>query len=636
MFRPSFIHALLVVTVLLVRLCYAQNTEVLSSQPMIHGEINGMKVMAQGDAVAFMAASHYAMKLDEEGCARDLHCAMQKNRTEAVVLSPEGLWIYDSPPKQLPDNVIITEPLYPVWTEMDRLSNTAIEPTPTHIPLEFPQPTATLHTGNEVIDKTPGILLVSSPVMTWLAETVTTVSHSRQAMDVDESLSPIIEPTLTQQRVMLTTITEEEDELLRKLTSTSTMPMPTPTLVENRMWEDDLVRLEMKTDILTIRPSPSSQYLSNNATVSSITFSGKQVPTVTEGSTSGNRETTSTASDSTSTDSPQASNLPASTNQGVEGVTTAVQAMSLGAKSDTQDESEQATNIAAPPKYSTAEKRRILGGELRFSCDLLPKLSNEQLEKLFPDDYFDDPIKFDANLTIEDKKARLRIAGRGFIVDEDRDDSQLEESYAREFKCYVPESTIRRRVAREQARKELAEKLASGTNKYTTAQKRQMLMDRYLILEAERWDDEMIELLFPDHVLDDLNGFEKFVSIQEKEERLRLVNGDADVDSTLRYAERTGKAVEEAINVDYGYAFNTIRSIPPVLYLPKGFGVNVFIGSNAEGTGRGEGLVFYFYPELGNLPIEYFDDLKEKFVREWKARYPQDHPSPTTSINEVD
>ncbi len=44
-------------------------------------------------------------------------------------------------------------------------------------------------------------------------------------MDSDESLSPIIEPTPTQQRVMLTTITEEEDELLRSLTSTSTLPM---------------------------------------------------------------------------------------------------------------------------------------------------------------------------------------------------------------------------------------------------------------------------------------------------------------------------------------------------------------------------------------------------------------------------
>ncbi len=98
MFRPSFIHALLVVTVLLVRLCYAQNTEVLSSQPMIHGEINGMKVMVQGDAVAFMAADHYTRVLDEEVCARDLHCTMQKNRTEAVVLSPEGIWIFESDP----------------------------------------------------------------------------------------------------------------------------------------------------------------------------------------------------------------------------------------------------------------------------------------------------------------------------------------------------------------------------------------------------------------------------------------------------------------------------------------------------------------------------------------------------------
>ena len=194
MFRSSFKYALLVVVVLLVRLCYAQNSEVLASQPIIHGEINGMKIMAQGEAVAFMTASHYAMKLDEEACARDLHCTMHKNKTEAVVLNPEGIWIFDTPPKQHPDNVIVTEPLYPVSTEMDRLSGTAIKPTPTHIPLEFPQPTTTLHTGSEVVDKTPGILLVNSPVMTWLAETVTTVSHSRQAMDSDESLSPIIEP----------------------------------------------------------------------------------------------------------------------------------------------------------------------------------------------------------------------------------------------------------------------------------------------------------------------------------------------------------------------------------------------------------------------------------------------------------
>ena len=214
---------------LLAQLSHAQNTEALSAPPEIYGEINGMKVMAQGDAVAFMASRPYEMNLDEKACARDLHCTLQKNKTEAVVLNPEGIWIFDRPSKQLPDNAIVTEPLYPVSTEMDRLSSSAIKLSPTHIPLEFPQPSATLHTGNELIDKTPGILMVSSPVMEWLAETVTAVSYSKQALDLGEPLSSIIEPTPTQQKAMLTTITEEEDELLKKLTSTSIIPMPTPT-----------------------------------------------------------------------------------------------------------------------------------------------------------------------------------------------------------------------------------------------------------------------------------------------------------------------------------------------------------------------------------------------------------------------
>ncbi len=319
------VNGFLLTALLLAKVTCAQNLEIQSGQPVIYGEINGMKIMAQGDAVAFMAASHYAMKLDEEACARDLHCAMQKNRTETVVLNPEGIWIFDTPPKQLPDNVIVTEPLYPVSPEVDRLFSTAIEPTPTHIPLEFPQPTATLHTGNEVVDKTPGILLVSTPVREWLAETVTTVSHSRQAMDSDESLSPIIEPTPTQQKAMLTTITEEEDELLRKLTSTSTMPMPTttPTGVENRLWEDGSIRLEMDTDILTIKPSPGGQYQSSSQTTQSLSFTVKKAPSVTgdraESTISENTEAASTATNSITAESLQASNLPTNAQQTSEG-----------------------------------------------------------------------------------------------------------------------------------------------------------------------------------------------------------------------------------------------------------------------------------------------------------------------------
>ncbi len=297
MIRPVLYILALLAELTLSLACAQDSVALHGQQPVIYGEINGMKVMVQGDAVAFMASRHYAMKLDKEACARDLHCTLQKNRTEAVVLNPENIWIFDTPPKQLPDNVIVAEPLYPVSTEADRLFSTALKPTPTYILLEFPQPTATLHTGNEVVDKTPGILLVSSPVMTWLAETVTAVSHSRQAMDSEESLSSIIKPTPTQ-RVMLTTITEEEDELLRKLTSTSTIPMPTPTptQVENRLWVDGSIRLEIETDIFTLKPSPSEVYASSSESECSYTFTKKQAPTSSGEAGSLSGETTSAAS----------------------------------------------------------------------------------------------------------------------------------------------------------------------------------------------------------------------------------------------------------------------------------------------------------------------------------------------------
>ena len=68
----------------------AGNVKIATMLPMIHGEINGMKVMAQGDAVTSFAAGKPSPLLNEEECARDLNCAMQKNKTEAVVLNPSG------------------------------------------------------------------------------------------------------------------------------------------------------------------------------------------------------------------------------------------------------------------------------------------------------------------------------------------------------------------------------------------------------------------------------------------------------------------------------------------------------------------------------------------------------------------
>lgn len=362
------INSFLLTALLLAKVTCAQNLELQSGQSVIHGEINGMKVMAQGDAVAFFAARKPSPLLNDEQCQRDLNCAMQKNRTEAVVLHrEEGILLFENSTKYAPENVTFTEPLYPVTSDIDGLDNTAIETTPTHIPLAFPQPSTTLHTGNDAVDKTQGILLVNSPMMTWLAETVTTVSYSRQAMGSEETLSPIIEPTSTQ-KAMLTTITEEEDELLRKLTSTLAMPMPTPTptLVENRLWEDGLVRLEIETDILSIKPSPSGQYEESSGTTSSFTYSVKKVPTVSADTAPGNQEASSTVSGSTSTDSPQASNLPTSKKQGVEEVTVAAQAKNLETKEEVQKESDKTTVALTTSKYSVIEKKHVLNSELSF------------------------------------------------------------------------------------------------------------------------------------------------------------------------------------------------------------------------------------------------------------------------------
>ena len=168
--RCCSIVILLLLAGLMVRLASAQDSAVQTVPlPVIHGKINGMDVMVQGDAVAFMAAGKAGSllaEMDEKTCGRDLHCTMQKNNTRAIVLNPEGIWLFDSPSKQLPDNVTVTEPLYPVSTETDLFAASFIKPTSTYIPLEGSPPLQTLHTGNEMVD--------SSPVREWLTESLTT------------------------------------------------------------------------------------------------------------------------------------------------------------------------------------------------------------------------------------------------------------------------------------------------------------------------------------------------------------------------------------------------------------------------------------------------------------------------------
>ncbi len=324
------INGFLLTALLLAKVTCAQNLELQSGQPVIHGEINGMKVMAQGDYVAFIAAGKPLPLLSEKECDRDLHCTMQKNRTGMLVLSSKQLLIYDrplNPLEELPDNATHTDPLYPDAAEIIRYSNIPINPATATIALDFPQPTITIPTGNEVVDETPGVLWVSSQIMTWLAEAVTTFSNTRQmlATSSGDMLTPIIEPSSTQQQRPLPSLTEEENELLKSLMSTTTMPMPSPTpvLVEDGLGMDGSVRVITELDHLMIRPSPSGQYGGSSETTSSFSHTVKQVPTETgsraESTISENTEVTSTATDSVTAESLQASNLPTNTQRASEG-----------------------------------------------------------------------------------------------------------------------------------------------------------------------------------------------------------------------------------------------------------------------------------------------------------------------------
>ena len=222
------------------------------------------------------------------------------------------------------------------------ISTEEIEPTPT---------LATLYTGNPVVDQTPGLAWINSETIKLLATTVETLGFlSTSATSTTGDDFTLVNPSPTE-TVRVITITGELDGLRRQLMVSATVPVPVPTPVRTNSvdleLENDEVWLETESDILKIRPSPTSWHGGNNRSTSTLTYSAKQVPTVTEGTTSESNEAISTSSGSMSTASPQASNLPASTNQDSEALATAAQAMSL---ETTQRGSDQATNVAKASK----------------------------------------------------------------------------------------------------------------------------------------------------------------------------------------------------------------------------------------------------------------------------------------------
>ena len=74
---------------------------------------------------------------------------------------------------------------------------------------------------------------------------------------VDEALAPIISPSLSQKKIMLTNLGQDDDILSRTpAPSTVVKPRPTPVSVrtERKHWEESMATISTAADSMIIRP----------------------------------------------------------------------------------------------------------------------------------------------------------------------------------------------------------------------------------------------------------------------------------------------------------------------------------------------------------------------------------------------
>ena len=279
---------LILLFTLMAQLSCAQYSAVMPApQPVIEGKINGMDVVVQGDSVAFFAGRVPGTP-GADNCHEDLHCTLHKNRTGAVLLSPRGVLIARDPesPKDH-DSDHLTGLVQPAQTlntvaniktsrpEVFFVSTKQIEPSPV---------IATLYTGIPEVDQTPGLAWINRETMSGLAETVTTfndVVKSPEAIDLFDTDNP--SPTETVKMKVLTTVTRELDSRIRRLLSTSRVPVatPVPSRYDDSQQKEEkevLAWLETGEDSLIIKPSPTGQYGSSTSAAATLTWQPRQAP----------------------------------------------------------------------------------------------------------------------------------------------------------------------------------------------------------------------------------------------------------------------------------------------------------------------------------------------------------------------
>ena len=278
----------------------------INSAPVIIGKINGLEVRAQGEELALRRTNDNTKPSKGLLCDYDLPCAMQKNHTDGIILTPEGLWIFHTPGFAPPEAPLPTEvsPLLPQSEVVNSI---------TSLPLETPR-YPVWNTGIPVIDQTPAILRLNHQTMSSIAEIIsitgTAYSGSGETslpllpLSSLSSLSPFLStiiPSPTSEAVVLTSISESYSISTSSFAS-SPRQAPTPTPMANHLREDGLLLIENDVDALLITPDKSSQYSGTHGTATSYTFTIREVPHTTENSAGSAEKTGTTNSAQTTTD----------------------------------------------------------------------------------------------------------------------------------------------------------------------------------------------------------------------------------------------------------------------------------------------------------------------------------------------
>ena len=253
-----------------------------SGQTIFSGNINAISVDVQGNRALYKPAFKQ-LQAFHFPCHKNLACAMWQNQTTEISLTTEQLQItYRTDDIRLHDNLAgqdayaqtVTKAIVPV----KNLSSESI----------------TLNTGLPVIDQTPALLFVSTPITTWLAETITVVTQKIKPSSVGPGellITPITTSTDSSDWV-LTKIHTETDELIAQLYSTSTTPMPVPTpLVYDHDLKDNSLTVITESDLLTIKPSPTQPDSWSSETTNAFTVTVRQAP-VSDSKNSGATATT--------------------------------------------------------------------------------------------------------------------------------------------------------------------------------------------------------------------------------------------------------------------------------------------------------------------------------------------------------